>query len=119
KGAPRHGDMPPVPSIQTLGPSQSPGEGSGQQQKKRRKKKRRRKSQVDSVRREDTEGDSEDEDMFTIDMSSDEERALGDGRYIRTGFTCVCVCVCVCVCPCVCVRVCVCPCVCVSVCVCL
>ncbi|XP_031435992.1 phosphatidate phosphatase LPIN1 isoform X2 [Clupea harengus] len=81
KGAPRHGDMPPVPSIQTLGPSQSPGEGSGQQQqKKRRKKKRRRKSQVDSVRREDTEGDSEDEDMFTIDMSSDEERALGDGR---------------------------------------
>uniref|UniRef100_A0A6I8QZS3 phosphatidate phosphatase n=1 Tax=Xenopus tropicalis TaxID=8364 RepID=A0A6I8QZS3_XENTR len=39
--------------------------------KKRRK--RRRKSKVDNLKREDNCDTSEDEDMFTIDMSSDEE----------------------------------------------
>ncbi|XP_041419485.1 phosphatidate phosphatase LPIN1 isoform X2 [Xenopus laevis] len=39
--------------------------------KKRRK--RRRKSKVDNMKREDNCDTSEDEDMFTIDMSSDEE----------------------------------------------
>lgn len=74
KGASRHGDTSPDrASVQTLGPSQSPGS-----QKKRRK--RRRKSKVDSMRRDDNEGYSEDEDMFTIDMSSDEEKDVGDSR---------------------------------------
>lgn len=77
KGASRHGDASPDrPSVQTLGPSQISGD-SGLQKKRR---KRRRKSQVDSMRREDTEGYSEDEDMFTIDMSSDEEKDAGDSR---------------------------------------
>ncbi|KAL2098573.1 hypothetical protein ACEWY4_005053 [Coilia grayii] len=73
----RHADSAPGgPPVQTLGAAQSPGDGSGQ--KKRRK--RRRKSQVDSMRREDAEGYSEDEDMFTIDMSSDEDKDLEDSR---------------------------------------
>uniref|UniRef100_A0A672RGU5 phosphatidate phosphatase n=1 Tax=Sinocyclocheilus grahami TaxID=75366 RepID=A0A672RGU5_SINGR len=56
-------------SIQTLGPMQSPGDSSVM--KKRRK--RRRKSQVDSMKREDNRDFSEDEDMFAIDMSSDDD----------------------------------------------
>uniref|UniRef100_A0A671QWT0 phosphatidate phosphatase n=1 Tax=Sinocyclocheilus anshuiensis TaxID=1608454 RepID=A0A671QWT0_9TELE len=56
-------------SIQTLGPMQAPGDSSVM--KKRRK--RRRKSQVDSMKREDNRDFSEDEDMFAIDMSSDED----------------------------------------------
>lgn len=50
-------------SIQSVGPSGENG------MKKRRK--RRKKSKLDSVKREDN-GDSEDEDMFPIDMSSDD-----------------------------------------------
>ncbi|XP_058255942.1 phosphatidate phosphatase LPIN1 isoform X2 [Hemibagrus wyckioides] len=53
-------------SIQSIGPSGENG------MKKRRK--RRKKSKLDSVKREDN-GDSEDEDMFPIDMSSDEDTA--------------------------------------------
>ncbi|XP_051723085.1 phosphatidate phosphatase LPIN1 isoform X1 [Ctenopharyngodon idella] len=56
-------------SIQTLGPMQAPGDSSIM--KKRRK--RRRKSKVDSMKREDNGDFSEDEDMFTIDMSSDDD----------------------------------------------
>lgn len=55
-------------SIQSLGPSLACGDNG--MTKKRRK--RRRKSKVDSVKREDN-GDSEEEDMFPIDMSSDED----------------------------------------------
>lgn len=51
-------------SMQSIGPSGENG------MKKRRK--RRKKSKLDSVKREDN-GDSEDEDMFPIDMSSDED----------------------------------------------
>lgn len=51
-------------SIQSVGPSGENG------MKKRRK--RRKKSKLDSVKLEDN-GDSEDEDMFPIDMSSDED----------------------------------------------
>ncbi|RXN20718.1 phosphatidate phosphatase LPIN1-like isoform X2 [Labeo rohita] len=56
-------------SIQTLGPMQAPSDSSIM--KKRRK--RRRKSQVDSMKREDNGDFSEDEDMFPIEMSSDDD----------------------------------------------
>lgn len=54
----------PGTSIQSVGPS---GENA---MKKRRKK--RKKSKLDSVKREDS-GGSEEEDMFPIDLSSDED----------------------------------------------
>uniref|UniRef100_A0A672RFH1 phosphatidate phosphatase n=1 Tax=Sinocyclocheilus grahami TaxID=75366 RepID=A0A672RFH1_SINGR len=63
-------------SIQTLGPMQSPGDSSVM--KKRRK--RRRKSQVDSMKREDNRDFSEDEDMFAIDMSSDDDTEATGSR---------------------------------------
>ncbi|XP_027015858.1 phosphatidate phosphatase LPIN1 isoform X1 [Tachysurus fulvidraco] len=59
-------------SIQSLGPSGENGI------KKRRK--RRKKSKLDSVKREDN-GNSEDEDMFPIDMSSDEDTASRSMSY--------------------------------------
>ncbi|KAM5316175.1 phosphatidate phosphatase LPIN1 isoform 3-T3 [Glossophaga mutica] len=52
-----------------LAPSEAPSGGSSV--KKRRK--RRRKSQLDSLKRDDNTNTSEDEDMFPIEMSSDEE----------------------------------------------
>ncbi|XP_008252971.1 phosphatidate phosphatase LPIN1 isoform X1 [Oryctolagus cuniculus] len=55
-------------------PSDAPSSGS--LGKKRRK--RRRKSQLDSLKREDTANTSEDEDMFPIEMSSDEDVELLD-----------------------------------------
>ncbi|XP_072546020.1 phosphatidate phosphatase LPIN1 isoform X2 [Salminus brasiliensis] len=68
KGAPRLTEPITGTSIESVGASQATGDNC--MTKKRRK--RRRKSKVDSMRREDN-GDSEDEDMFPIDMSSDEE----------------------------------------------
>ncbi|XP_056122308.1 phosphatidate phosphatase LPIN1 isoform X3 [Rhinichthys klamathensis goyatoka] len=62
--------------IQTLGPMQAPVDSSIM--KKRRK--RRRKSKVDSKKREDNEDFSEDEDMFTIDMSSDDDAEASGSR---------------------------------------
>lgn len=58
-------------SIQSVGPSGENG------MKKRRK--RRKKYKLDSVKREDN-GDSEDEDMFPIDMSSDEDTETTSSR---------------------------------------
>uniref|UniRef100_A0A8C4F0V4 phosphatidate phosphatase n=1 Tax=Dicentrarchus labrax TaxID=13489 RepID=A0A8C4F0V4_DICLA len=58
------------PPIQTLGSTGSTGETGGVMMKKRRK--RRRKARADSVRREESGDYSEGEDMFTIDISSDE-----------------------------------------------
>lgn len=55
-------------TIQTLGSAGSTGEAGGA--KKRRK--RRRKARADSLWREENGEYSEDEDMFTIDISSDE-----------------------------------------------
>ncbi|XP_036904626.1 phosphatidate phosphatase LPIN1 isoform X2 [Sturnira hondurensis] len=52
-----------------LAPGEAPSGGSSV--KKRRK--RRRKSQLDSLKRDDNTNTSEDEDMFPIEMSSDEE----------------------------------------------
>uniref|UniRef100_A0A8D0XIV5 phosphatidate phosphatase n=1 Tax=Sus scrofa TaxID=9823 RepID=A0A8D0XIV5_PIG len=59
----------PSTSAQVLPPGESPSSGS--LVKKRRK--RRRKSQLDSLKRDDNTNTSEDEDMFPIEMSSDEE----------------------------------------------
>uniref|UniRef100_A0A8C6KP68 phosphatidate phosphatase n=1 Tax=Nothobranchius furzeri TaxID=105023 RepID=A0A8C6KP68_NOTFU len=65
----------PGPPVQTLGSMGSSGET-----KKRRK--RRRKSRADSTRREESGDYSADEDMFSIDMSSDEG---GEGEKNRWG----------------------------------
>ncbi|KAI5244258.1 Phosphatidate Phosphatase Lpin1 [Manis pentadactyla] len=59
----------PSASAQVLPPSETPSSGS--LVKKRRK--RRRKSQLDSLKRDDNTNTSEDEDMFPLEMSSDEE----------------------------------------------
>ncbi|KAI5085822.1 hypothetical protein C0J45_23092 [Silurus meridionalis] len=62
-------------SIQSVGPSGENGV------KKRRK--RRKKSKLDSVKR-DENGDSEDEDMFPIDLSSDEDKETTPSRLFIT-----------------------------------
>ncbi|XP_014647664.1 PREDICTED: phosphatidate phosphatase LPIN1 isoform X2 [Ceratotherium simum simum] len=59
----------PSTSAQVLPPSETPSSSS--LVKKRRK--RRRKSQLDTLKRDDNMNTSEDEDMFPIEMSSDEE----------------------------------------------
>ncbi|KAM3602570.1 uncharacterized protein V6R79_006432 [Siganus canaliculatus] len=62
--------------IQTLGATGSSGENVSI--KKRRK--RRRKARTDSMRREESGDYSEDEDMFTIDISSDEGTEMESSR---------------------------------------
>uniref|UniRef100_A0AAR2M2U1 phosphatidate phosphatase n=1 Tax=Pygocentrus nattereri TaxID=42514 RepID=A0AAR2M2U1_PYGNA len=70
KGVSRLSEAVSGTSIHSLGPLQTSGDNSVT--KKRRK--RRRKSKLDSVKREDNgESSDEDEDMFPIDMSSDED----------------------------------------------
>ncbi|XP_026173919.1 phosphatidate phosphatase LPIN1 isoform X2 [Mastacembelus armatus] len=66
------------PPIQTLGSTGSNGETGSGMIKKRRK--RRRKARVDSVRREESADYSENEDMFTIDISSDEGTDMENSR---------------------------------------
>lgn len=66
------------PPIQTLGSTGSNGEPGSGMMKKRRK--RRRKTRADSMRREDSGDYSENEDMFTIDISSDEGAEMKDNR---------------------------------------
>lgn len=58
------------PLIQSLGSTGSLGETGSLVLKKRRK--RRRKARADSMRREESGDYTEDEDMFSIDISSDE-----------------------------------------------
>ncbi|XP_063757944.1 phosphatidate phosphatase LPIN1-like isoform X2 [Eleginops maclovinus] len=65
------------PPIQTLGSMGTAGDSGNGMMKKRRK--RRRKVRADNVRREDNGDNSEDEDMFTIDISSD-EMGMGSNR---------------------------------------
>uniref|UniRef100_A0A8C9QPE5 phosphatidate phosphatase n=1 Tax=Spermophilus dauricus TaxID=99837 RepID=A0A8C9QPE5_SPEDA len=60
---------------QVVPPSET--SSSGSLVKKRRK--RRRKSQLDSLKRDDNTNTSEDEDMFPIEMSSDEDSGPLDG----------------------------------------
>ncbi|XP_026141806.1 phosphatidate phosphatase LPIN1-like isoform X1 [Carassius auratus] len=76
KGTSRLSDSGNETSIQTLGSMQAPCDSSIM--KKRRK--RRRKSQVDSMKREDNGDFSEDEDMFPIDMSSDDDTETTGSR---------------------------------------
>ncbi|XP_043118625.1 phosphatidate phosphatase LPIN1 isoform X2 [Puntigrus tetrazona] len=76
KGTSRLSDSGNGTSIQTLGPMQAPGDSSIM--KKRRK--RRRKSQVDSMKREGNGDFSEHEDMFPIDMSSDDDTETTGSR---------------------------------------
>ncbi|XP_075856671.1 phosphatidate phosphatase LPIN1 isoform X2 [Microcebus murinus] len=64
----------PSAPAQATPPGESPSSGS--LVKKRRK--RRRKSQLDSLKRDDSINTSEDEDMFPIEMSSDEDTELPD-----------------------------------------
>lgn len=64
--------------IQTLGSTGSNGEPGSGMTKKRRK--RRRKTRADSMRREDNGDYSENEDMFTIDISSDEGAKMENNR---------------------------------------
>ncbi|XP_021035399.1 phosphatidate phosphatase LPIN1 isoform X4 [Mus caroli] len=65
----------PTTAAQGLPPSDTPSTGS--LGKKRRK--RRRKAQLDNLKRDDNVNTSEDEDMFPIEMSSDEDTAPMDG----------------------------------------
>lgn len=62
-------------AAQGLPPSDTPSTGS--LGKKRRK--RRRKAHLDNLKRDDNVNTSEDEDMFPIEMSSDEDTAPMDG----------------------------------------
>uniref|UniRef100_A0A4W4ECU6 phosphatidate phosphatase n=1 Tax=Electrophorus electricus TaxID=8005 RepID=A0A4W4ECU6_ELEEL len=82
KGASRLAESVTGPSIQSMGPSQTSGDNSVT--KKRRK--RRRKSKVDNAKHEDSE-DSEDEDMFPIDMSSDEDTAASGSNFLQLFLT--------------------------------
>ncbi|KAF7662400.1 hypothetical protein LDENG_00236370 [Lucifuga dentata] len=80
RGTPRHHDTIPCSSlpVQNLGPQQS----DGGMTKKRRKRRRKARPDGGGGRREESgEEFSEDEDMFTIDLSSDEERE-GDSSSI-------------------------------------
>lgn len=66
------------PPILTLGATGSAGETSAVMMKKRRK--RRRKARADSMRREESGDYSEDDDMFTIDISSYEGEEMESNR---------------------------------------
>ncbi|XP_028460815.1 phosphatidate phosphatase LPIN1 isoform X2 [Perca flavescens] len=66
------------PTVQTLGSSGIMGETGSVVTKKRRK--RRKKTRADSLRREESGDYSEDEDMFTIDISSDEMTKMQSNR---------------------------------------
>ncbi|XP_029410419.1 phosphatidate phosphatase LPIN1 isoform X7 [Nannospalax galili] len=68
-------NLDPTTTAQGLPASDTPSSGS--LGKKRRK--RRRKSQLDSLKRDDNTNTSEDEDMFPIEMSSDEDSGPMDG----------------------------------------
>ncbi|XP_021553313.1 phosphatidate phosphatase LPIN1 isoform X2 [Neomonachus schauinslandi] len=68
-------NLDPSASAQALPPSEAPSSGS--LVKKRRK--RRRKSQLDTLKRDDNMNTSEDEDMFPIEMSSDDQADPLDG----------------------------------------
>ena len=69
--------------IQSLGPQQSDGGMTKKRRKRRRKARLEGGGGAGGGRREESEEEfSEDEDMFTIDLSSDEEREGGDIRCV-------------------------------------
>ncbi|XP_035484552.1 phosphatidate phosphatase LPIN1 isoform X3 [Scophthalmus maximus] len=80
RGSSRHQDTTPCSSLplQSLGPQQSDG---GMIKKRRKRRRKARPEGGGGARREESgEEFSEDEDMFTIDLSSDEEREGDDSR---------------------------------------
>ncbi|XP_070702846.1 phosphatidate phosphatase LPIN1 isoform X2 [Pempheris klunzingeri] len=82
RGTPRHHDTIPCSSlpVQNLGPQQSDG-GMTKKRRKRRRKARPEAGGGGGGRREESEEEfSGDEDMFTIDLSSDEEREGDSSR---------------------------------------
>lgn len=84
----KHIDTIPCSSlpVQSLGPQQSDG-GVTKKRRKRRRKARPEAGGGGGRREESAEEFSEDEDMFTIDLSSDEEREDDGSRCVL----CVCV----------------------------
>uniref|UniRef100_A0A8D3DC99 phosphatidate phosphatase n=1 Tax=Scophthalmus maximus TaxID=52904 RepID=A0A8D3DC99_SCOMX len=69
------------PPLQTLGSAGGNGEtGGGMMMMMKKRRKRRRKARADSVRREESGDYSEDQDMFTIDISSDEGSSTPSSR---------------------------------------
>ncbi|XP_061756725.1 phosphatidate phosphatase LPIN1 isoform X2 [Nerophis ophidion] len=64
------------PQVQTLGSAGSGGETCAVATTIKKRRKRRRKARADTLKREESGDYSEDEDMFTIDISSDEEMEI-------------------------------------------
>ncbi|XP_061900724.1 phosphatidate phosphatase LPIN1-like isoform X3 [Entelurus aequoreus] len=64
------------PQVQTLGSAGSGGETCTAATMIKKRRKRRRKARADTLKREESGDYSEDEDMFTIDISSDEEMEI-------------------------------------------
>ncbi|XP_069378069.1 phosphatidate phosphatase LPIN1 isoform X3 [Paralichthys olivaceus] len=84
RGTPRHHDTIPCSSlpVQSLGLQQSDGVVNKKRRKRRRKTRLEGGGGGGGRREESGEEFSEDEDMFTIDLSSDEEREADDSRPI-------------------------------------
>lgn len=73
-----------VDRIRSLDPSASaqalpPSEAASSSSLVKKRRKRRRKSQLDTLKRDDNMNTSEDEDMFPIEMSSDDQADPLDG----------------------------------------
>ncbi|XP_075900648.1 phosphatidate phosphatase LPIN1 isoform X2 [Nelusetta ayraudi] len=68
------------PSVQTLGSAGTTGEAGCVTAMMKKRRKRRRKAPADSLKREESGDYSEDEDVFTIDISSDEGAEMESSR---------------------------------------
>lgn len=66
--------------VQTLGSAGTAGEPGCMTATMKKRRKRRRKTRADSLKREESGDYSEDEDVFTIDISSDEGAEMESGR---------------------------------------
>ncbi|NXG51475.1 LPIN1 phosphatase, partial [Psilopogon haemacephalus] len=89
-----------IRNLDTSASSQIPAQSLGSQpstettpicssMKKRRKKRRKSSHKIDSLKREDVEDTSEDEDMFPIEISSEEEKEPVDNSRIPVPDVCV------------------------------
>ncbi|XP_010017866.1 PREDICTED: phosphatidate phosphatase LPIN1 isoform X1 [Nestor notabilis] len=89
-----------IRNLDTSAPSQVPPQAHGSQLstetspvcssvKKRRKKRRKSTHKIDSLKREDNDDTSEDEDMFPIEISSEEEKEPVDNSRIPVPDVCV------------------------------
>lgn len=66
--------------VQTLGSAGIAGEPGSMTALTKKRRKRRRKTRADSLKREESGDYSEDEDVFTIDISSDEAAEMESSR---------------------------------------